>query len=74
MEARDLEAYDDWLAEHMEELVAQFAGKVVAISEAGVAKVGDSEIEVYRWAREAGLRQPPLVLRVPTEQDFQSVL
>ncbi len=31
MEALQLEKYDEWLSEHMEELVAQNPGKVVAI-------------------------------------------
>ncbi len=33
MEATELDAYNNWLAEHMEELVAQYAGRVVAIED-----------------------------------------
>ena len=74
MEASNLQAYDDWLADHMEELADQYAGQVVAIHEGRVARVGDSEVEVYRWIREAGLRPQPLVFRVPTEEDINSIL
>jgi hypothetical protein len=74
VEATELEAYNTWLAEHMNELVAQYAGRVVAIQEGRVAFVGDSEIEAYRWARSTTPTHMPLVLRVPSEADLQSIL
>ncbi len=74
MEASQLQQYDEWLAEHLEELVVQYAGKVAAIHGGEVVMVGSSEVEVYRWVREKGLEPPPLVFRVPREQDMQSIL
>jgi len=74
MEATELQAYDDWLADHMEGLVAEHPGKVVAILDGTVVKVGESETDVYRWAKEARLRKTPLALRVPTERDLRSIL
>lgn len=74
MEAKELEQYDEWLADHMEELVSQYSGKVIAICEGQVAFAGDSEVEAYKWAREKGLKLMPLVLRVPCEEDVDSIL
>lgn len=74
MEAILLQQYDDWLADHLEELMLQYSGRVVAIHEGKVLMVGSSEGEVYQWVREARLEPPPLVFRVPREQDFQSLL
>jgi len=74
MEALLLTKYDEWLAEHIEELVAKYPAKVVAVHEEKIVFVGDLEAEVYRKVREAGLEPMPLVFRVPREEDLQSVL
>jgi len=74
MEALQLQKYDEWLAEHLDELVTQYPGKVVAIHEDKVVIVSDLESEVYRQIRERGLEPMPLVLRVPREEDLQSIL
>lgn len=74
MEAEVLEAYNNWLAEHLDEIVAQYAGKVVAIEDGRVAFVGDSEVAAYRWAQGTARVHMPLVLRVPSEKDLQSIL
>ena len=74
MEPARIQAYDEWLAEHLEELMSQYPGKVVATHQEGILIVGDSEIEVYREIREKGFDPMPLVFRVPREEDFQSLL
>lgn len=74
MEALQLQQYDKWIADHLDELVIQYAGQVVAIHEGRVAITGRSEADVYREIREAGLEPMPLVFRVPREEDFQSIL
>ena len=74
MEARQLQEYDEWMTDHLDELITQYASKVVAIQEGKVTLVGDSETEVYRAIREKGLEPMPLVFRVPREEDFQSIL
>jgi hypothetical protein len=74
MEASLLEEYDKWLAEHLEELVAKYPAKVVAIHKGGIVFVGDVEADIYRKVQEAGLDPIPLVFRVPREEDLQSVL
>ena len=65
MEALQLQRYDEWIAGHLDELVTQYAGQVVAIHQGEIAITGGSEVDVYREVREAGLKPLPLVLRVP---------
>lgn len=74
MEALQLQQYDEWLCEHLDELVARYPGKVVAIHEGKVVIVGDLEGDVYSQIREAGWEPMPLVFRVPREEDLQSIL
>lgn len=74
MEALKLQSYDEWLEEHLEELVERYAGRAVAIHDGEIIAIGDSEAEVYRIIREKKLPEMPLVFRVPTEEDFQSIL
>lgn len=74
MEALQLKKYDEWLVEHLEELVAQYPGKVVAIHEGKLILIGDTETDVYRKIGESGLKPVPLVFRVPREEDLQSIL
>jgi hypothetical protein len=74
MEASLLKEYDEWVAEHLEELVTKYPAKVVAIHKGGIVFVGDAETDIYRRVREAGLDPIPLVFRVPREEDLQSVL
>jgi hypothetical protein len=74
MEALQLQKYDEWLADHLEELVDQYAGKVVAIHEGRVILIGNTESDIYRQVFEAGLEPMPLVFRIPREEDFQSIL
>jgi len=74
MEAVQLQEYDEWLAEHLDELVDQYPAKVVAIHKGKVVFVGDTETDIYRQIHEAGLTPMPLVFRVPREEDLQSIL
>jgi hypothetical protein len=74
MEAAALQKYDEWLATHMEELVARYPSKVVAIHEDQVVFIGDSEVEVYQWVHKTALTPMPLVFRVPREEDLHTIL
>lgn len=74
MEPIKLKEYDDWLAEHMDELIAKYPAKVLAIHEGKIIFVGDSEAEIYKKVRELGLESTPFVFRVPREEDFHSIL
>jgi hypothetical protein len=73
-EALDLEEYDVWLAEHLDELVAHYSAKGLAIYEGKVIVVGNTKADIYRRIREAGLEPMSLVFRVPCEEDLQSIL
>jgi len=74
MEALALQKYDDWLAEHMEELVDRYPSKVVAIHEDQVVFIGDAEAEVYQWVHKMALTPMPLVFRVPRAADLDTIL
>ena len=73
-EALALQKYDDWLAEHMEELVDRFPSKVVAVHEDQVVCIGDAEAEVYQWVHKMTLIPMPLVFRVPRAEDLDTIL
>lgn len=74
MEALQLQEYDEWLAEHLDELITQYPAKVLAIHEGQIIFIGDTEADIYRQVHEAGLEPMPLVFRVPREEDLQSIL
>jgi hypothetical protein len=58
----------------IEELVAGYPSRVVAIHRGRVVFTGDSEVEVYQWVRKSGLVPVPLVFRVPRGEDLRSIL
>jgi broad specificity phosphatase PhoE len=68
----ELDAYDAWLAEHLDELVRRHPGKVVAVSHDGVIAVGDSYREVFAAAAAQGIAEP-LTLRVPNAEEANAV-
>jgi hypothetical protein len=70
MEDFMLQEYDEWLTDHMEELVARYPFKVVAVRAGRVISTGDSEAEIYQWVRKTGLVPMPLVFRVPRKEDL----
>ena len=74
MEAFILQEYDEWLADHTEELVSRYPSKVVAIHASQVVYVGDTEVEVYQWVGKTDLTPMPLVFRIPRAEDLDSVL
>ena len=74
MEAFVLHMYDEWLVDHMEELVRQYPSKVVAVHEGHVVYTGDTEVEVYQWVNKTSLTPMPLVFRIPRAEDLDSIL
>ena len=67
----ELDAYDAWLAEHLDELVRSHPGKVVAVYHDGVVAVGDSYREVFAAAAARGITEP--LTRVPTTEEATAV-
>ena len=65
MEASVWREYDEWLADHMEELIGQYPSKVVVIHQGQVVYTGDSEVEVYQWVARRGLTPMPLIFCIP---------
>ena len=63
----ELDAYDAWLAEHLDELVRRHPGRVVAVYHDGVVAVGDSYQEVLAAAAAQGIAEP-LTLRIPAAE------
>ncbi|MGA2462838.1 MAG: hypothetical protein ABSH06_00600 [Thermodesulfobacteriota bacterium] len=74
MEPSLLEEYDEWLAEHLEELVVKYPAKVIALHKGSIVFVGNLEADIYRKVQESGLEPIPLVFCVPREEDLQSIL
>jgi Family of unknown function (DUF5678) len=65
---------DFWTVEHFSELVAQSAGKYVAVVNETLVVVGESGKEVEDKAREFEPNKMPSVLRVPREEDMVRLL
>ena len=74
MEASVWREYDEWLADHMEELIGQYPSKVVVIHQGQVVYTGNSEVEVYQWVDKMSLSPMLLVFRIPRAEDLDSVL
>ncbi len=72
--AKILQQHDDWLAEHLNELIDKYPGKIVAIMNDEVVGVGDTYQEVYQPFLESDLEWMPLVMRVPHPDDIQEML
>ncbi len=72
MDTQQLLTNDEWLADHLDEIVDRYAGRVIAIQRGTIVAVGDSEAEVYRLLQ--GQDPMPLVFRVPHLEDLQSLL
>lgn len=74
MDIAQLQVDDEWLADHLDELIERYAGRVIAVHQGVIIAVGDSEAEVYRQLRERGIDPMPLVFRVPRLEDIHSIL
>ncbi|MBC6476092.1 MAG: hypothetical protein GDA48_27450 [Hormoscilla sp. GM102CHS1] len=72
--AEILQKHDDFMAEHYDELIEKYLGKVVAIEDGQVIAVGDNHIEVYRSCQKEGQRVGPLVLDIPHPDDMMPLI
>ena len=66
--------YDLWIVEHFSELVANYAGKYVAVVNEKLVAVGRSGKEVEDKAKEVEPHKIPSVLHVPREEDMACLL
>jgi hypothetical protein len=69
----ELDAYDAWLAEHLDELVRLHPGKVIAVYQNRLIAVADSYREVFEAAKAQGIADEPFTLRVPMADEANAV-
>ena len=69
----ELDAYDAWVAEHLDEMVRRYPGKVIAVHEGRLVAVGDAYREVFAAATAQGIAEKPFTLRVPTIDEVNAV-
>ncbi|MBC6477887.1 MAG: hypothetical protein GDA56_08940 [Hormoscilla sp. GM7CHS1pb] len=68
--AEILQKHNDFMAEHYDELIEKYPGKVVAIEDGQVIAVGIDYGEVYRPLLKEERSVMPLVLKVPHPDDL----
>jgi hypothetical protein len=68
----ELDAYDAWVAEHLDEMVRQHPGKVIAVYQDCVITVGNTYREVLDAAKARGIAEP-FTMRVPTIDEARAV-
>ena len=70
----DLSGYDDWLAEHFEEVVTAYPGKSIAVIGDEIVAVGETEKQVDQLAKKRHPGSIPFVFAVPSEKDLICLL
>lgn len=69
-----LQQHDEWLEKHLDHLIDQHPGKIVAILDGKIVKVGDTYQEVYQAFLNSNLEWMPMVISVPYPDDVQEIL
>jgi nicotinic acid phosphoribosyltransferase len=69
----ELDAYDAWVAEHLDEMVRQHPGKVIAVYQGRLIAVADSYREAFEAAKAQGIAGEPFTMRVPTGDEANAV-
>ncbi len=69
-----LQAHERWLAEHLDELINKYPGKIVAVINGEIVGIGDSYQEVYAPFQNQNLDWMPFAVRVPHHDDVQEFL
>jgi hypothetical protein len=69
-----MEKDDEWLKSHLEEIVNQYARKLIAILDRRVVSVGKSIEEAQSVVAEKYLVRVPLVFEVPSPEEFECLL
>lgn len=69
----ELDAYDAWVADHLDEMVRQYPGKVIGVYQNRLIAVADSYREVFEAAKAQGIAEEPFTLRVPTADEANAV-
>jgi hypothetical protein len=69
-----LERYNDWMANHYEQLVKEYPHKAIAVVGDEIVAIGKTEKEVDQIAREKYPDKIPFVTTLPSEEDFVCLL
>jgi hypothetical protein len=69
----ELDAYDAWVAEHLDEMVRQRSGKVIAVYQGRLIAVADTYREVFEVTKARGIAEEPFTMRVPTRDEADAV-
>ncbi|MDV3002589.1 MAG: hypothetical protein N5P05_004244 (plasmid) [Chroococcopsis gigantea SAG 12.99] len=72
--ANILQQHEDWLSSHIDELITQYLGKIVAILYGPIVGIGETYQEVYQPFLASGSEWMPIVMRIPHADDLQEVL
>ena len=70
----EMERDDGWLKSHLEEIVDQYAHKVIAVLDQGIVGVGDSIAEVQQLVEAKYPHRVPLIFEVPSREEFECLL
>lgn len=71
--AHILEANNNWLATHYDELVERYAGKVVAIEAGKIIAIGESWEEVSQPFEQSDREIMPLIIEVPHPEQLENL-
>jgi len=69
----ELDAYDAWVEQHLDEMVQQHPGKVIGVYNGRLIAVGDDYRDVFAAAAKQGIKQKPFTLRVPMADEVNAV-
>jgi hypothetical protein len=69
----ELDAYDAWVAEYLDEMVRRYPGKVIAVYQGRLLAVGDTYREVFDATKARGITEEPFTMRVPTTDEARAV-
>jgi Family of unknown function (DUF5678) len=69
----ELDAYDAWVAEHLDDMGRQHPGKVIAVYRDRLIAVGDTYREVFDATKAHGITEEPFTMRVPTADEAHAV-
>ena len=69
----ELDAYDAWVAEHLDELVRLHPGKVIGVHDGELIAVADSYRGVFDAAAQRGIGEELFTMRVPAADEAHAV-
>ena len=68
------EADHQWVRDHFQELIDNYAGKYVGVLDARILLVSEDRVEIDRLAAKKAPGRLPSVILVPFKEDFYCIL